>query len=330
MTRLQSALVLCCALACVVTSAQSVNAQSAPAANPSDAAKEEASAHFKRGAELFQNGLYRAALVELRRAYDIAPNYRVLYNIGQTHVALGEFVEAIRAYQDYLGEAGSAVSAARRAEVEAELVQLHHNTATLTIRVNREGAIVLVDDKNVGTAPLAQGVPVNIGRHRVSARAEDGSTASSDVDLAGGDQKEIVLELVASRVAIAPVSDGASVPAKPKFSKRQKWAIGVLSSAGALAVTGGVMALLAKSANDDHEKELDARPGNPDDIQSSRDRLWRTSLTADMMFGAAVLAGVGGAVLLFTKGRHGGEKPDKKVDVRVGLGPRALVAEGRF
>lgn len=330
MTRLQSALVLCCALACTAR-AQIVIAQSTPADKPSDTTKEEASAHFKRGAELFQDGLYRAALVELRRAYEIAPNYRVLYNIAQTHVALGEFVEAIRAYEGYLSEGGPNVSGSRRAEIEAELGQLRHNTATLSVHVNRAGALVTLDDKNVGAAPLAQDLSVSVGRHEISARAEDGSSASAQVDVAGGDRKEVVLELVAARVTALPIAANVAVPAKPKLTQRQKWAVGVLSSAGALAVTGGGLALSAKFAHDDYQRKLDARPGSPEAIDNARDRLWRTSLTADVMFGAALLSGAGGLVLLFLKDRHREEKRDaKRIDVHVGFGPRTFVAEGRF
>ncbi|HVZ36731.1 MAG TPA: hypothetical protein VG963_30090, partial [Polyangiaceae bacterium] len=130
---------------------------------------------------------------------------------------------------------------------------------------------------------------------------------------------------------LAPVAEGAPAPQTSKFTQPQKWAIGVLSSAGALALTGAGLALAAKFAHDDYQDKLDTRPGKPNAIDGARDRLWRTSLSADVMFGAALLSGAGGLVLLFLKDRHRQEKRDEKgVDVRVGLGPRTFVAEGRF
>src|SRR5262245_37490779 len=132
MRRLQSALGFCCAL-WLCAQAPAAHAENLQPARPSDSAKAEASMHFGRGAELFQDGHYRAALVELQRAYEIAPNPRVLYNIGQTHAALGEFVEALHAYEEYLASAGTSVPSARRAELDEELAQLRRHIATLTI-----------------------------------------------------------------------------------------------------------------------------------------------------------------------------------------------------
>jgi hypothetical protein len=111
---------------------------------PSEATKAEASAHFRRGADLFQDGLYRAALVELKRAYEIAPNYRVLYNVGQTHMALGEFVEAIQAYEEFLNQGGTEIDAARRSDLRGQLEQLRRNTATVAIQVSQVGATISV------------------------------------------------------------------------------------------------------------------------------------------------------------------------------------------
>jgi tetratricopeptide (TPR) repeat protein len=322
----QSALVVCAVLA-FSSYVASANAQSGPAANASEAVKAEASAHFTRGAELFQDGLYRAALVELKRAYETAPNHRVLYNIGLTHVALGEFVQAARAYENYLVQGGAAVPEARRAEIEAELVQLRRHVGALTIQVNRAGATVLVDDEEVGKAPLKQSVPVNVGRHRISARTDDGSTTSAEVDVAGGDQQEVVLELVTRKAE--PVAGDMLAP-EHVLAKRTKWGIGILSSGGALAATGVGLSISAMLARDDYNKQLDTVPGDPDAIETARDQLWRTSLAADVMYGAALLVGAGGLVLLLTKPRHE-RTPDKEgLDVRVGLTPNAVVARGRF
>jgi hypothetical protein len=115
------------------------------------------------------------------------------------------------------------------------------------------------------------------------------------------------------------------------LSKRKKWMIGVLSSAGALAITGGALALVARSARDDYRSKFDTRPGDAGAIEAARDRLWRTSLGADVMWGTALLASAGGLVLFLMKDQESGEAPNgKMLDIQVGLAPNALVAEGRF
>src|SRR3954469_14619078 len=79
----------------------------------------EAGKHFQRGVALYNEADYRAALVEFRRAYDIAPNAAVLYNIGQTYYQLQNYAAALTTLQHYLGEAGP--TAPHRHEVEQTL-----------------------------------------------------------------------------------------------------------------------------------------------------------------------------------------------------------------
>jgi len=45
---------------------------------------------------LYREGSYEGALAEFRKAYQISPSYRVLYNIAQTQYALHDFVSAHR------------------------------------------------------------------------------------------------------------------------------------------------------------------------------------------------------------------------------------------
>jgi tetratricopeptide (TPR) repeat protein len=297
---------------------------------PSEESKAEASSHFRRGADLFQDGLYRPALVELKRAYEIAPNYRVLYNIGQTHMALGEFVEAIAAYEEFLKQGGLEIDAARRADLQGQLEQLRRNTALVKVQVSQVGATVSVDGKEIGKAPVSN-MALSVGQHRISARSEDGAIASEELNVAGGDFREVTLTLVAPLVAQGPTLEAATAAQKPPMPVQKKWAIGLLASAGALAITGGGLALSAKAANDEYQHELDTQPGDPAAIQSAHDQLSRRALAADVMFGAAAAVGITGVVLMFVKGRS---QPDqasaKRVQIRVGLTPRALVAEGRF
>ncbi|MET0340444.1 MAG: PEGA domain-containing protein [Polyangiales bacterium] len=318
-------------LIALVTQAPLVHAQSADErAAPTEQQKRDASTHFNRGAELFSEGVYRGALVELKRAYEIAPNYRVLYNIGQTHVALGEFVEATEAFQTFLAQGGSAVDASRRSELETQIGLLKKRSAQVSIEVDRAGARVAIDGEEVGTAPLAGSIAVNVGQHRITARTDDGATASEEIDVAGGDVREVSLTLSAPAVATSEVPREAPPPER-KLSRRKKWAIGLLSGAGALALSGLAVALVARSARDDHDNALSARPGDPVAIDAAHDKLARTAISADVLFGAAVATGVAGTVLLLLREpTHEAQPADEPTRVRVSLAPNGLVASGRF
>jgi uncharacterized membrane protein len=47
-------------------------------------ATRDAGKHFQRGVSLYGEADYRAALIEFKRAYALAPNAAVLYHVGQT------------------------------------------------------------------------------------------------------------------------------------------------------------------------------------------------------------------------------------------------------
>ena len=53
----------------------------------------EARAHYAKGLELASQNGYEGALREFNTAYAISPQFAVLFNIGQAHIALGHTVE---------------------------------------------------------------------------------------------------------------------------------------------------------------------------------------------------------------------------------------------
>ena len=137
----------------------------------------EAENHFRRGLELYKDGDAGGALVEFKRAYDLAPNYRALYNIGETHFQLQHYAEALKALQAYLSGGGSQIPADRRASVENEVRQLQGRIGQVQVQVNVEGAQIFVDDELVGTSPLGQPAIVSVG-HRKN-RGHQGRSADA-------------------------------------------------------------------------------------------------------------------------------------------------------
>src|SRR5262249_55189587 len=98
----------------------------APGSTPgtADRASEEASTRFQRGLQLFDEGDYTLALVEFERAYQLAPNYRALYNIALVDIQLARYADVARTLETYLRDGGDAIGAARRAEVIKKLGEL--------------------------------------------------------------------------------------------------------------------------------------------------------------------------------------------------------------
>ena len=135
------------------------------AATPSTAAAEEdprvrAAAHFDRGITFFNEERYDAALAELARAYELAPAHQTLYNLARVHAALGHAVEATRAYERYLQEAGEEIDARRRREAQAALDEQRARVGHLMVRVDVSGATIAVDGVDVATTPLNVPIPL--------------------------------------------------------------------------------------------------------------------------------------------------------------------------
>lgn len=307
------------------------------ASPPSDDAKKEASGHFRRGVELYQEGAFRAALVEFQRAHDIAPDYRLLYNIGQAQLQVQDYLGATRSYESYLTEGGSQVSHERRTEVETALGALRERVARLAIRVNLTGAEVLVDDQVVGFSPLASTVAVNVGRHRVYARTADGVEAERIVDLAGGDLAEVSLELIPKvvqpQVAVAPA---AAKPPREPLSRKRRAALAMWGVAAATGIGAIVTGVMASGKTDDLDKELDIKPpegeadqGKVRDLRDSADTL---ALTTDILAATALASGVTGLVLWLVDGKKDKVEPEigasKQISWGVGLGN--LTVKGKF
>src|SRR4051812_11192477 len=96
---------------------------------PSEASQKEANTHFQRAVQLYSEADYRAALVEFKRAYEIAPHVAVLYNIGQAHYQLQNYAEALSSFERFVAEGGTA----HKAEVDQAISVLQTRVGKVDI-----------------------------------------------------------------------------------------------------------------------------------------------------------------------------------------------------
>lgn len=263
-----------------------------------------ASVRFRRGVQFYEAGDHRAALIEFQRAYEIAPNYRVLFNLGQASFQLHDYAEARLAFERYLQEGGAEVSEERRAEVGRELDTLRQYVSSLTIAVNVEGAQISVDNQFVGTSPLDTPLTLSAGRREVSVSLEGYAPIDRVVDLAGGEDASLDLSLV----SITSVS--VVVPSRLSAGF---WASLVGTSVVALsAVTTGILTV---QANSDLDSDLQRFPVTEGEIQASRQRVERLALSTDILIGTLALGAVT-TLLLGIFGRTSQEGESEDVAIR--------------
>jgi tetratricopeptide (TPR) repeat protein len=110
----------------------------------------EAKSRYKSGLALYDDGAFEAARVQFERAYQLAPSYKILYNVGLVYKQLNEFVAALKSFQQYLAEGGNEVPADRREEVTKTINSLLLIVASATVTTNFPDAEIAVDDAVVG------------------------------------------------------------------------------------------------------------------------------------------------------------------------------------
>ncbi len=175
-------------------------------------ARARAAEHFDRGISFFNEERYDAALAELARAYELAPAHQTLYNLARVHAALGHAVEATRAYERYLADAGEALDPRRRREAELALEEQRARIGTLLVTTDVPGATIAIDGVDVATTPLAAPLELSAGAHVVELRAPGRETARRAVAIAGRAETRVEVELREEVVPRGALRVTSSIP----------------------------------------------------------------------------------------------------------------------
>ena len=279
------------ALAPLATSFDAAAGPDAPANDPS--AVDEARLRFQKGVQLFHEWSFEAALAEFRKAYQLAPSYRLLYNIAQVHYELHNYVDALKAFRQYVNEGGSEIPVDRRTQVEAEIRKLVGRVGYIEVVANVDAGQVAIDDVPVGNLPIKAPILVNPGVRRVSVTKPGFGTTARNVTIAGGDHAQVQLELNEA-VASHSQRDDANKKGSAKGDTRSppRTAMWIsLAATGAFAVGAGVFALLAQDSKREFEYQLNTFPNTKSEIDAARSEMQRNAAITDVLAAAAVVSG---------------------------------------
>ena len=300
---------------------------------PDSEARREASSRFHKGVALYQAGDVQVALIEFRRAYELAPAHQLLFNIGQAAAELNDYLPAHAAFTRYLADGGDAIEPERVAAVQAELDRLATFIAYVRVDADVEGADVEIDGRSVGRTPIVDPIAVNAGSRHVVVNLAGHQTWSQRLELAGEDSAS--LTAVLSPLAPPPSGAGAraTMPtdmlppaATDRVFGRGFWAgltITVLAGGGATAL--GVITLQEQR---DHDLLVDTKPNNLVTIGDSADRIRRFALYTDVALGVTAVSAI--TTIAITAARSRKIRRQRGTDVDLGIGPRGVVLRGRF
>jgi hypothetical protein len=314
-------------------------------AAPEASATAEASAHFRKGVQLYKSRSFDAALAEFEKSYQIAPDFHVLYNVAQVQLERHDYVAALRRFREYLQLGAAEVSASRRSEVEQEIARLTELVAEVRFAVVPEGAEVWVDGVSVGLLPLSTPLLVNGGVHRLQLSKAGFTTVQQTLTVAGGDTPRIAITLQAlpanppaaatqpaapppgpSR-ALQPTAPTAEPAARSRRSNTGMWL--TLGTTVAFGGAAGAMAILTRRTNDDFGKDLDTFGTPRSTLDSQRSKLKTYAILTDAFTGAALLS-AGLCVYFIASGDGASEKRSAVSHVALTTDLRGVYARGDF
>jgi hypothetical protein len=287
-------------------------------AETTDSAAREAEQHFQRARQLYDEGDFTLSLVEFQRAYELSPNFRVLYNIGQVNIQTYDYAAARLALEAYLRDGGDDVPASLRERAETDLRMLRGRTAHLRVLTTPKAEVAL-DDAPLTGRSSEEPLLVNAGRRKVTATRAGYAPVTRWVTLAGGDRADVTLELM-PLTAEPPQPLVVPVPVTTTTESRKNYTPAVVGwiATGALAVSAGIVGglYLSKEAEVERLSDPSREVGRAaaDDATASADRL---AVAADVLTIVAVGAGIASLYLTLRPPRTEVTKPATSATLRL-------------
>lgn len=242
-------------------------------------AKKEAREHYQKALDFFDDEVYDAALTEFKKAYELSPSFRLLYNLGVTSERLKDYAKGLEFYDRFIKEGGADVSPEQARQVKDQIGLLRGRVSKVTFDVNVAGAEIYVDDVLVGKAPLDGVVVVNAGRRKFSAVYPEKAPWSRVIEMVGGEPSSVKIELRNAREIQVVKEEARPIPF-----------VG-LATTGVFVVGATVTGILAVGASKDYDDLKKTFPVSRQALDDQRSTVRTYSLIADVCIVGAIAAG---------------------------------------
>jgi hypothetical protein len=244
---------------------------------------EEAQPHLQKAVELYDENDFANALIEFKRAYEIAQDWRFLFNVAQAAYQVSNYALALDSFQKYLSEGGAQVERKRKTFVEGEIAKLKGRVAQVRITVNLPNAEVAVDDEKVGVSPLPAAITVSAGKRKITATIAGKPTAIKSLEIAGGDSTQVTLEIESDEVKPPP-------PPPPPVETRRRIPWAVWGVTAGFALVWGATGVVALIFSGDAQNKINTYGVTKGDITGAQDAARSFALVSDIALGCTVVA----------------------------------------
>lgn len=224
---------------------------------------------FEEGKAAEDAGRFRDAAERFRKAIAIKDTPGMRFHLARCEEEQGALVEALVEYdraRELLDSGIKAPDVERLLPEARQRVQNKVASVTLRLPEGVNDASVELDGKALSTSVLGVPIPVNPGKHRLTATASGRTSFAADVDLSVGEARQVAVELPPSApVVVAPVvsTTAAPAPAPPRVAHDGETArtVALVSEASLFAagLTTGIVFSIARSGAADRYQTANER-----------------------------------------------------------------------
>jgi hypothetical protein len=309
--------------AILILSLLSAQADEAPSADP----KTRAQTLLSEGTQLFNRGAMAEALDRFKQAYAEYASPKLLFNIGLTSRNLGRSVEAMDAFEKFLGEASDSPPD-MIAEAKKVVGELRGMLGNLSIKCSTPGAEVALDGRIIGFAPVPNSLWVTPGSHLITAQHPGFSPATVTVDVNAGTVHTLTLTMLrvseepvmvpgaaenvsATKIAGATPEAASALSTDAPKAQPKGWWLGRtwtwVAASSAVVLAGGAVAfgLSMRSRYDSLNRSCGS--ASPEYLGCSSNDVssvtWRRN-TANVLWGLSAAAAVTAGVLFVWEGHN--------------------------
>lgn len=203
------------ALAALAASAAITLSTDSRGADPGKQAEE----HYLRGKALLKSGDVRGAYLAYKASFDLKQSYDIAANLGNLELEQGMPRDAAEHLDYALRTVAVNVPEDRVKAIRDLLEKARRLVGAATVKVNVDGAEVLVDGRSIGRSPLPGEIFVDPGKRTIEARLSPYSSAQKSVDIARAVSVPVELTLMLPAV-VATASAAPSESAPPMATSR--------------------------------------------------------------------------------------------------------------
>ncbi|MGZ3476462.1 MAG: tetratricopeptide repeat protein [Polyangiales bacterium] len=283
-------------------------------ADPTPTGEDMATARklYNQGRELRDKGNIEGALEKFKQAHALAATPITGYELGKTHMQLGQLVQAREAFLSVArvavtkDESKNSAKAREESEKLAEELRTRIPTVRVTLKSLATGAVasVSIDGTTLPQNAIAVPYAVNPGKHEIVVTVVDAEgSATEHVEVKEGEARDVEVNVVAlvpvKKVAPKPVVATPPAP-EPKKSVSTLTYVG-FSVAGVGIIAGTVTGIMSLSKASTVKDQCDGTRC-PRTVQSDLDSSKSLGTISTIAFGVGIAGLAVGVIGLFTSG----------------------------